>query len=267
MRGTVRKITLPRRVVIDLMRASRGVPFVAVRRTLDIARLAAARSALSRRPAWAVIFAKGFAALAREEPRLRTAFLKWPWPRFYEFPQTVATIVVAPDASPDGVMLFPIKAPDLASLMDADMSLRKAKSEPISSTPFFRKTLAVTRLPLPLRWLAWTIGLNFGRQRGNFFGTLLITSVAAFGGGEVEALGPGPFILSYDKVTDEGSIDVMVRWDHRITDAADIGMALSRLEQILNSLVADELLALAPEQREAALHERIASRQVGRIPR
>ena len=267
MRGTVRKITLPRRVVIDLMRASRGIPFVAVRRTLNIARLASARSALSHRPAWAVIFAKGFAELARDEPRLRTVFLKWPWSRFYELPQTVATIVVAPDASPDGVMLFPIKAPDVVSLMEADSSLRKAKSEPIESTPFFRKTLAVARLPLPLRRLAWAIGLNIGRQRGNFFGTLLITSVAAFGGGEVEALGPGPFILSYDRVTDDGSIDVMVRWDHRITDAADIGMALSRLEQILNNLVADELLALAPEQQEPALQERIGSRLVGRIPR
>lgn len=59
----------------------------------------------------------------------------------------------------------------------------------------------------------------------------------------------------------------MVRWDHRITDAADIGMALSRLEHILNNLVADELLALAPEQQEPALNERIGSRLVGRIPR
>src|SRR5258708_33674898 len=104
MRGRVRKITTPRRVVIDLMRASRGVPFVAVRRTLNIARLAAARSALSQRPAWAVIFAKGFAALARDEPRLRTGFLKWPWSRFYELPETVAHIGVAPTTSPDGVM-------------------------------------------------------------------------------------------------------------------------------------------------------------------
>lgn len=267
MRGTVRKITTPRRVVIDLMRASRGVPFVAVRRTLHIPRLAAARSALSHRPAWAVIFAKGFATLAREEPRLRTAFLKWPYARFYEFPQTVAHIVVAPEASPDGVMLFPVKAPDLVPLMDADASLRKAKSEPILSTPFFRKTLAVTRLPRPLRSLAWAIGLNIGRQRGNFFSTLMITSVAAFGGGEVEALGPGPFILSYDRITDDGAIDVMVRWDHRITDAADIGIALSRLEHILNNLVADELLALAPEQQQPALSERSGSRLVGRIPR
>jgi hypothetical protein len=270
MRGTVRKISLPRRVIIDLMRASADVPFVAVRRTLNIDRLATARSALAKRPAWAVIFAKAFALLAREQPLLRTAYLKWPWSRFYEFPQTIAMIVVAPNAAPDGVLMFPVKAPDLVSLEEADIWLRKAKIDPIETTAFFRKTMIITRLPWPLRRLAWAIGLHIGRQRANYFGNLLVTSVAAFGGGEVEALGPTSFILSYVKVAADGSINVMVRWDHRITDAAVIGTALSRLEQILNEQIADELLALAPmaqELADPALPERIGSRLAGRISR
>ena len=243
MRGTVRKISLSRRVIIDLMRASADVPFVAVRRTLAIGRLAAARKSLRNRPAWAAIFAKAFAILAAEQPVLRRVYLKWPWPHFYDFPQTLAMIVVAPDATPEGVLLFPVKAPDLTSLAEADAMIRSAKSQPIEATPFFRKTMMVTRLPQPLRRLAWAIGLNFGRQRGNYLGTLLVTSVAAFGGGEVEALGPQSFILSYDKVSDDGAIDVMIRWDHRIADAAFIGGELSRLEQILNNQLADDILA------------------------
>jgi hypothetical protein len=252
MRGTVRKISLSRRVIIDLMRASADIPFVAVRRTLSIGRLAAARKSLRNRPAWAAIFAKAFAILAAEQPILRRVYLKWPWPHFYDFPQTLAMIVVAPDATPDGVLLFPVKAPDLTSLAEADAMIRSAKSQPIEATPFFRKTMMVTRLPQPLRRLAWAIGLNFGRQRGNYLGTLLITSVAAFGGGEVEALGPQSFILSYDKVSDDGTIDVMIRWDHRIADAAFIGGELSRLEQILNNQLADEILALVANERGTA---------------
>jgi hypothetical protein len=252
MRGTVRKISLSRRVIIDLMRASADVPFVAVRRTLAVGRLAAARKDLRNRPAWAAIFAKAFAILASRQPALRRVYLKWPWPHFYEFPQTLAMIVVAPDATPDGVLLFPLKAPDLTSLTEADASIRSAKTEPVEATPFFRKTMMVTRLPQPLRRLAWAIGLNFGRQRGNYLGTLLVTSVAAFGGGEVEALGPQSFILSYDKVSDDGAIDVMIRWDHRITDAAFVGGELSRLEQILNNQIADEILALVAKERGSA---------------
>jgi hypothetical protein len=252
MRGTVRKISLSRRVIIDLMRASADIPFVAVRRTLSIGRLAAARKSLRNRPAWAAIFAKAFAILAAEQPVLRRVYLKWPWPHFYDFPQTLAMIVVAPDATPDGVLLFPVKAPDLTSLAEADAMIRSAKSQPIEATPFFRKTMMVTRLPQPLRRLAWAIGLNFGRQRGNYLGTLLVTSVAAFGGGEVEALGPQSFILSYDKVSDDGTIDVMIRWDHRIADAAFIGGELSRLEQILNNPLSDEILALVANERATA---------------
>jgi hypothetical protein len=252
MRGTVRKISLSRRVIIDLMRASAGMPFVAVRRTLSVGRLADARKGLSDRPAWAAIFAKGFAILAREQPILRRVYLKWLWPHLYEFPQTVAMIVVAPDATPDGVLLFPVKAPDLTPLAEADARIRAAKTQPIEATVFFRKTMMVTRLPNPIRWLAWAIGLNFGRQRGNYLGTLLVTSVAAFGGGEVEARGPQPFILSYDRLSSGGTIDVMIRWDHRITDAAVIGMELARLEQILNHQIADEMLALAATERGTA---------------
>lgn len=252
MRGTVRKISLSRRVIVDLMRASADVPFVAVRRTIALGRLATARKSLHSRPAWAAIFAKGFAILASEQPILRRVYLKWPWPHFYEYPQTLAMIVVAPDATPDGVLLFPVKAPDLTSLGEADAGIRSAKTQPIEATPFFRKTMMVTRLPQPLRRLAWAIGLNFGRQRGNYLGTLLVTSVAAFGGGEVEALGPQSFILSYDKVSEDGAVDVMLRWDHRITDAAFVGGELSRLEQILNNQVADEILALVSAERAAA---------------
>ena len=47
----------------------------------------------------------------------------------------------------------------------------------------------------------------------------------------MEALGPHSFILSYDRVSSEGTIDVMIRWDHRITDAAVIGVEMLRLRE------------------------------------
>src|SRR6202051_24014 len=127
MRGTVRKISLSRRVIVDLMRASADVPFGAARRTLSVRRLAAAPKSRRHRPSWATLFAKAFAILASEQPILRRVYLKWPWPHFYEFPLTVAMIVVAPDATPDGVLLFPIKAPDQVSLAEADARIRSAK--------------------------------------------------------------------------------------------------------------------------------------------
>jgi hypothetical protein len=61
------------------------------------------------------------------------------------------------------------------------------------------------------------------------------------GAGELHALSPGPFILSYGVVAQDQTIDVVIRWDHRITDAALIAKALTRLEQVLNTEIAAEL--------------------------
>ncbi len=129
----------------------------------------------------------------------------------------------------------------MLALTEVDAQIRQAKDAPIGEVPAFRKILRVTRLPLPLRRLMWLVGLNFGRQRANWFGSFGVTSVAAYGAGELHALSPGPFILSYGVVAPDQTIDVVIRWDHRITDAALIAKALTRLEQVLNSEIAAEL--------------------------
>src|ERR1700674_2864386 len=136
MRGTVRKISIPRRLVADLMHASMRVPFVSLARPLNIRGLIEARAQMAQPPGWAAIFVKAFALVAKEQPALRTLFVKWPYARFYE-----------------------VRAS--------------------------RKILLATRLPLLIRRLLWWIGLNWARQRANYFGSFGVTSVAAFGPGEL----------------------------------------------------------------------------------
>jgi len=141
----------------------------------------------------------------------------------------------------DCVLLQKVNAPDETPLREVDAVLQQAKDTPIDQVPAFRKMMKATRLPLPMRRLLWALGLNWGRQRANYFGSFGVTSVAPFGGGELHALGPGPFVLSYGRVTADQTIDVVIRWDHRITDAALIAKALTRLEQVLNTEIAAEL--------------------------
>lgn len=54
---------------------------------------------------------------------------------------------------------------------------------------------------------------------------------------------PGPFIVSYGVVAPDQTIHVVIRWDHRVTDAAPIARVLTRLEQVLNTEIAAELRA------------------------
>ncbi len=242
MRGTVRKISLPRRLVADLMLASIRVPFVSLTRPLNVRQLIEARALAAQPPGWAAIFVKAFSLVAKEVPALRTLYAKWPRPSLYELPRSVAMIAIARvEDGQDCVLPQKVPAADVLPLTEIDAQIRHARDAPLGEVPAFRKILRVTRLPLPLRRLFWVVGLNFGRQRANWFGSFGVTSVAAYGAGELHALSPGPFILSYGVVAQDQTIDVVIRWDHRITDAALVAKALTRLEQVLNTEIAAEL--------------------------
>ncbi|MDD1527149.1 acyltransferase [Bradyrhizobium sp. WBOS7] len=242
MRGTPKTISLRRRLICDLMHASMGVPFVSLSRSLNIRPLLEARARATAPAGWAAMFVKAFALVARDEPILRTVYVKWPWPGLYELPKSVATVAIARvDDGEECVLPQRIAAPEALSLAAIDAEIRLGKTAPVEDVPMFRKIMRATRLPLPLRRLSWAIGLNFGRQRGNWFGSFGVSSVAAYGGGELHPITPGPFVVSYGVVEPDQTIHVVIRWDHRVTDAAPIARVLTRLEQVLNTEIAAEL--------------------------
>jgi hypothetical protein len=242
MRGTPKPIPLPRRFIFDLMQASNDVPLITLRRTLQLPKLAAARAQTAGPPGFAALFAKAFSLIARDEPILRTVYACWPWPQFYQLPQSVAMIAVArKDHGTDCVLMMKLAAADEISLREACDIISHAKTAAICDVAAFRKIMRVTRLPWPLRRLAWRFALSIGRQRANHFGTFAISSVAAFGPGELHPIGPGPYIVSYGVMAPDASIDVVFRFDHRLADAAMASKTLTRLEQALNGPIANEL--------------------------
>ena len=92
MRGTVRKISIPRRLVADLMHASVRVPFVSLTRPVNVRPLLEARAQAANPPGWAAIFVKAFALVAtasRDPTRASTWYRAGttgsltlpPWPR------------------------------------------------------------------------------------------------------------------------------------------------------------------------------------------
>jgi hypothetical protein len=242
MRGTFRTISIPRRVIADLMHASVRVPFVSLTRAINVKQLAEARAQAAHPPGWAATFVKAFALVAREQPILRTLYVKWPRPGHYELPRSIAMVAIArKEDGEDCVMPQRITAPDEMPLAEVDALIRQAKELPVNEGPAVRKMLKITRLPLPVRRLLWAIGLAIGRHRPKFFGSFGVTSVAAYGPGELHALSPGPFVLSYGVVRPDQTMDVVLRWDHRVTDAAPMAKALTRLEQVLNGEIAAEI--------------------------
>jgi hypothetical protein len=253
MRGKARRVSLVRRFIVDLMHASQHVPLITLQRRLDLSAVAAARAGAAMRPGWAAIFAKAFCLVARDQPILRTLYIKWPWAHFYELPQSVGMIAVARrEEGEDCVLMQKIAAADEITLAAVDADIRHAQTAAIDEVPAFRRIMRLTRLPLPIRRLAWAIGLNSGRQHANYAGSFAITSVSAFGAGTLHALSPGPYLISYGQLEPDGRMEVVLRWDHRVTDAAMIAKTLTRLEAVLNGEIAAELRASHPPIRAAA---------------
>jgi hypothetical protein len=256
MRGKIKKLSVPRRLIGDMMCASIGVPFVTLRRKLDVGELLQARAELVQPPGWAAIFVKAFGLVAKEQPVLRTLYAQWPWPHLYELPRSIGMVAIARVHDGEDCVL-PQKISleeDPQPLVEIDQLIRLAKHAPIDEIGAFRKMLRAAAVPMLLRRLVWAFGLNVLRQRANYFGSFGVTSVAAYGGGELYALSPGPYILSYDTVNPDQTIDFLIRWDHRITDGAPIAKALTRLEQVLNTEIAAEL---------RSLKRRVQARSVG----
>jgi hypothetical protein len=242
MRGTTRSLSPRRRLIADMMHASRNVPLITLRRTFALGPLLAARRAATHPPGFAAIFVKAFALVARDEPALRTLYLAWPWPRLYELPHSSAIVAIArrDDAEPY-VMFEKINHASEFTLALIDDTLRRAKAARDADVPHFARLLRVSRLPLLLRRLIWGFALNSGRIRSNQGGTFGVTAVSGLGRNELHALSPGPFILSYGRAGDDGTMDVVIRWDHRVADGALIAEALERLEAVLNGAISQEI--------------------------
>lgn len=242
MKGKVRSISLPRRLIIDLMHAS--VPLVVVKRTMKIEPLVAARAEQTLRPGWTTIIAKAFCIVAREEPWLRTFYLKWPWPHFYELPRSIVMAAIIRESLDSEVpILFKLGSADEFSLVDLDRILQAGKSAPLDQVPAIDRILRITRLPLPLRRLLWALSLNIGRQRANNFGTVAITSLATLGSETVVANSPGPSLITYGLVGPDNTMELLFHWDHRIFDGVLAARALQRLEDVMNNEIAGELRA------------------------
>jgi hypothetical protein len=254
MRGRALKISAPRRLVGDLLRFSTDVPRVTVQRHMNIGPLVRARQAQQPKPSWSAIFIKGYALLAREVPEFRRAYVKLPWPHFYEYPVSVASIAHERDYEGErAVLLSRIKGPERFSIAELHASIHQARSRPVMEIKEFRRALNMARVPTPIRRLLMWLGLNIARQRANFFGTFQFSVYSGLGAESLNPLTPLTTFLNYGPIGDDGSVNVRILYDHRVMDGADVARALERFETILNGVITDEVNQLRPSDTSPAM--------------
>src|SRR5690242_13374232 len=92
--GRTLRLSVPRRIMCDLLAHAKTIPTVPVQKQMNLAGLVAARGRLSERPGWCAIFTKAYALTALRFPELRRAYMAYPWPHLYEHPFSIASIAV-----------------------------------------------------------------------------------------------------------------------------------------------------------------------------
>ena len=245
MRGRAIRLSLPRRMVGDLLHFASKVPTVPVQRRMQLSTVAAARAACRERPRWTAIFAKAYALTAREFPELRRAFIKFPWSHLYEYPVSVASIFFERDYRGEpGLFSIAVKDPATLPMTELGQLIHHAATAPIEEVKHFRRALLLGRLPGPIRRMFWRLGLNIGRQRANFFGTFGLSVYSALNAESLHPLSPLTTLLNYGVIAADGGVDVRIIYDHRVLDGATVARALAKLEQVLNGAVAEELRSL-----------------------
>jgi hypothetical protein len=242
MRGKAIRLSVARRLVCDLMVFSVRIPRVTVQRQMKIGVLVRARAALQLKPSWSTIFLKGYGLLSQEFPDLRRAYVKLPWPQLYEYQHSVASVAYEREYKGEkAVLLNRIRAPERLSLADIDAQIAAARSRDVMEVKDFRRALTFARTPTLLRRLAMWIGLNIGRQRANYFGTFHFSVYSGLGAESLNPLSPLTTLLNYGPIADDGAVHVRIHYDHRVTDGANIARALRRFEELLVSVVAQEV--------------------------
>jgi hypothetical protein len=240
-------LSLPRRLIGDLLHFARQVPGIPVQRVMNVADLREARQRLPQRPAWCVLFTKAFAVVAGRFPELRRSYLSFPWGRLYEHTDSVASVAVERSYRGENAVLFgQLRAPDRLSLAELDARLRRLQRDPIEEVGSFRRALFVSGLPWPLRRFGWWLVLQaWGRQRARHFGTFGVSVYASAGAESLHPISPLTIVLNYGVIQPDGAVAVRLIYDHRVLDGSTVARALAALEEVLQHEILAELRASA----------------------
>ncbi len=236
-------LSLPRRFVCDLMHLAQQVPTVPVQRRMNLAALVEARQRMAPKPSWCAIFTKAYGFIAATRPQFRRAYIPFPRPHLYEHPNNIASIAIERHVGEEEAVFFAhLRSPEKQSLLQIDSFLQYCKHEPLSSIGLFRWTLQISRLPQPLRRLAWWFANSTsGHRRAKWMGTFGVSVYSALGAESLHPLSPLTTALNYGIIGPDGEVDVRIIYDHRVVDGATVARALLDLEKCLNQDILPEL--------------------------
>lgn len=244
-------LSVHRVMICDLMHFSRKLPSIPVQRRMRLEAVVAARREATPRPSWTAIFAKAFAVVAAESPRLRRSYLELPWGHLYEHPISIASVAVEKPAGRENAVFFAkLRRPEAHRLLAIDRYLKRFSNSATANMGLARLGLWISLLPWPLRYALWWYALNGGGYfRSRQFGTYGVSVYSGLGAESLHPLSPLSYVLNYGVIDEQGQVDVRIVYDHRVLDGAYVARTLAALEEALTGPILSELRALGVPAR------------------
>jgi hypothetical protein len=236
-------LSLPRRLMSDLLYCARQVPSIPVERHMNLAEVMRARERAVPRPSWCSIFTKAWGITCAAHPPLRRAYLAFPYPRLYQHPISTASIAVErPYGNDNAVFFMQLHSPETHALTDIDQRIKWFKDRPLGSSAIMRRQLLIARMPWPVRRALWWSALHVnGRLRVRMLGTYGVSVYSGLGAATLHPTCVLTSTISYGVIQPDGSVPVRVSYDHRTLDGADVARALDSLERFLKHEIVAEL--------------------------
>jgi hypothetical protein len=258
-----RRLSASRALVCDILHYDGQMPSFGHSRLMELAELDDVRQRTNRRISWSALFLKAYGLLSTECPLLRQALIEWPWPHVYEHPQTIGTLAVSRQHEGQPRLCWMrVRQPAQRSLIGLQEEIERHQREPVGK--LFRRQLQLSRLPTPLRRMAWWCTFNLsGQKRATRLGTFGLTTLAGQGATIERPPSIHTSTLTYGPLDEWGRSRVTIVYDHRLMDGLAVAGCLSRLEELLQGPILAELRPLCSQpprphhqRREAGNHLR-----------
>lgn len=243
VRGSWVKLSTGRKLVMENLYQAQCVPTTTVSRALDVSELVEARRRAVPAPSWNAIFMRAFALVARDRPELRRSYIRWPWGHFYDHPHSVCAMVFERELDGEMVLLAKrFRAPEEMSLETIDRHLHYYKDAPLEKVGDFRRLLRAGSVPLVLRRLAAWAHLHVsGCFRSRHLGTFMMSSIGSLGTKPINPPAILSSCMSLGPISPTGQMELILTFDHRVTDGRPIALAMNELDRVLHEEILDEI--------------------------